>query len=798
VDGGNDTIYGDAIDRSLDDGDHDTVRFDGEFEQFKLSVKAEESGRRYIEVKDLLQGDLGLGINKLYDIENISFSNKWMSVGVRYDYFENGNGTKGTHINGSEFDDDIEGTVDGDSINGGLGNDILRGGDGADYFDGGFGNDIIYGGEEGLNPWGHKDVDVFNLNGSKADYTIRHFNSSGLETNSYQLDGYMEVSRTIGVTTETDTLYGIERIRFDGSELNFVSANGFEDGKWVWKGTDDEDIKKADSSNRDERIYGNAGSDTLMGGLGSDDLIGGAGDDILYGNNSDGDADKDEIGLDNVDTAIFADTFADVVISKVSSATYKIETSNEGTDTLYDIEVLQFADRSERLVKEKAGRDLNRDGVVDLEIIYGTFEDDDFDVSVDPLLATTIYGGAGNDNVNFNSSESLRIYDNLGVNTYTASGDSKNDILFVNDTIESWTTKSDQTYNNVTFEDMIESSVTGSKIYLQGFERITFEDSVINLKKTEEFFDVDDDGKIDVTFVSGADTGEIGSELDYSAHSNAVNLNGNGGDDLITGSAFDDVIRGGLGNDTVLGGLGSDVFILDVNKSDAVVESDQGTFTITHSGGEVDSLSGIEAIQFNDGKERLTILQEDIREYVYGEGFVTTQKIIGNNFDNIFIAEDRNKIITTGAGKDTIKVDVSDTYSLKISDFDAEKDTFLFDTASEIEITGFTTLQNGDGEITLSSEAEIIVNDSYGYQKVSSNTLDYFLFDDDSYSGSLTISDASLSRIIVSASNSEELSWLQENTTTTPTHTILNIGTGTVQIDGITGSVTLGDILELI
>ena len=42
----------------LDDGDHDTVRFDGEFEQFKLSVKADESGRRYIEVKDLLQGDL--------------------------------------------------------------------------------------------------------------------------------------------------------------------------------------------------------------------------------------------------------------------------------------------------------------------------------------------------------------------------------------------------------------------------------------------------------------------------------------------------------------------------------------------------------------------------------------------------------------------------------------------------------------------------------------------------------------------------------------------------------------------
>ena len=64
---------------------------------------------------------------------------------------------------------------------------------------------------------------------------------------------------------------------------------------------------------------------------------------------------------------------------------------------------------------------------------------------------------------------------------------------------------------------------------------------------------------------------------------------------------------------------------MDVNKSDADVESDQGTFTITHSGGEVDTLSGIEAIQFNDGKERLTILQEDIGEYVYG-GFCNNPK----------------------------------------------------------------------------------------------------------------------------------------------------------------------------
>ena len=231
-----------------------------------------------------------------------------MNVGIRYDYHENG--IKGTHINGSEFDDEIQGTVDGDHINGGIGNDILRGGDGADYFDGGLGNDTIYGGEEGLNPWGHKDVDIFRLQGAKTDYTVRHFDSSGVDALSYQVDGYIEVSKTVGTLTETDTLYGIERIQFDGSELNFVSANGFENGKWVWKGTDDAETNYADDSSRNERIYGFAGSDILMGGLGSDDLVGGEGDDVLYGNNANQEVDVDEIGIVFTDTAVFADKYS--------------------------------------------------------------------------------------------------------------------------------------------------------------------------------------------------------------------------------------------------------------------------------------------------------------------------------------------------------------------------------------------------------------------------------------------------------------------------------------------------------
>ena len=809
VDRGNDTIYGDSIAGALGEGNHDSVRFDGEYEQFKLSVKTDDDGRRYIEVQDLLSGAFGLGTNKLYDIENLSFSNKWMNVGIRYDYHENENGIKGTHINGSEFDDEIQGTVDGDHINGGIGNDILRGGDGADYFDGGLGNDTIYGGEEGLNPWGHKDVDIFRLQGAKTDYTVRHFDSSGLEALSYQVDGYIEVSKTVGTLTETDTLYGIERIQFDGSELNFVSANGFENGKWVWKGTDDAETNYADDSSRNERIYGFAGSDILMGGLGSDDLVGGEGDDVLYGNNANQEVDVDEIGIAFTDTAVFADKYSDVSIIKVTESNlefYTIETTSEGTDTLYDIEVIEFSDRTERLVSEKLGRDRDRDGIVDLEIIYGTYADDDFssDFNVDVSKSTIIYGGAGSDTLTFNSSEALRVYDDLGVNTYNASGDSQNDTLLINDLRLNWIGTDDATQTNsgsIQYEYKITNEATSSSTYVSGFERIIFEDAVINLKKTEESLDTDGDGSDDITFVQGADIDETGAALDYSRYSHAVDINGNAGNDEIIGSNFDDFLRGGSGNDTIIGGLGADVFILDVSKNAATVRETEDGFEVLHSDAETDLIRDIESIQFSDGKERLTILEEEIREYIYGQGFVTTQKIIGNNFDNLFTAGDENKIITTGLGVDTITVDITGNYALKVSDFDKDSDRFIFDTNTDLSVAGFTTLQSGETELELSSGARIMVNDGEGVQNLEANSLDYFIFDDEVFSGAISLSSGDLvnTRIVISAPNAEETTWMQENVTSTAEKTTLNIGTGTVQISGEIGSDTpLSDVLELI
>jgi len=609
--------------------------------------------------------------------------------------------------------------------------------------------------------------------------------------------------------TETDTLYGIERIQFDGSELNFVSANGFENGKWVWKGTDDAETKYADDASRNERIYGYAGADTLMGGLGSDDLIGGEGDDVLYGNNSALEVDVDDIGIAFTDTAVFADKYSEVTISKITNSGsdyYTIATASEGTDILHDVEIIEFSDRTERLVAEKLGRDRDRDGQVDLEIIYGTYADDDFSsgLGVDTTKSTIIYGGAGSDTLTFDSSQSLRVYDDLGVNTYIASGVSSNDTLVVDDVGSNWVgtdIAADTIYGGYQYEYKINNAATSSSTFLDGFERIIFEDTVINLKKTEETLDIDGDGTDDITFVQGADIDETGAALDYSGHANAVDVNGNAGDDTIKGSNFDDFLRGGLGDDTINGGLGSDTFILDISKSEATVRDTGNGFEVLHSNAETDVIRDIEAIQFNDGKERLTISEEEIREYVYGQGFVTTQKIIGNNFDNAFSAGDKNKIITTGLGKDTISVDISGNYTLKVSDFDTQNDTFILTTNTALSVDGFTTLQSGESELSLTSGTRIIVNDGDGVQKLSANSLDYFIFDDEVFSGNISIGSANLAstRIVIAAPNAEETSWLQENVTATTGQTTLNIGTGSVQIIGEVGSnPALSDILELI
>ena len=80
-------------------------------------------------------------------------------------------------------------------------------------------------------------------------------------------------------------------------------------------------------------LTGNAGNDRLYGLGGDDTLDGGAGDDMLDG------------GAGN-DTAVYHTAYAYARITRNNNGSYTISTPVDGTDTLYNIETVQFGDKT--------------------------------------------------------------------------------------------------------------------------------------------------------------------------------------------------------------------------------------------------------------------------------------------------------------------------------------------------------------------------------------------------------------------------------------------------------------------
>ena len=399
----------------------------------------------------------------------------------------------------------------------------------------------------------------------------------------------------------------------------------------------------------------------------------------------------------------------------------------------------------------------------------------------------------------------MKVIDNLGVNQFTAEKnqagkESANDMLVIYGLSDEWVYTKDVTYSSKAYEYSVKKDEQNIS-YINGFEKIIFDDKTVNLKKTVEIVDLNDDGEDDLTVISGADVAETGNELDYQNSVTAVDINGNDGDDKIWGSAYDDRLSGGAGSDVIYGGNGRDTLVLDALKSEATVTELSDHFTVS-IGSEVDKVFDVEAIQFSDAKERLTVVSEEIKEYIYGQGFVTTEKIVGTNFDNIFTAGDQNKTISTGLGNDKIMFDATKSFELLLTDFDPTKDTFEFKADSNLTITSFEVLASGSSSLGFSSGATILSNILTGAIEASvsgASSSDFFVFDESQFSGSekLEKSDALASTIFISSNNEDKTSWISENTTITDDKVLLNIGSGELEITGMTEA-QLSTILELI
>lgn len=192
----------------------------------------------------------------------------------------------------SDGADQLFGDEGDDFLFGGGGNDTLTGGTGDDLLDGGSGADTLDGGE------GY-DVAVYNIARSAASISYA--------------DGAIRIE---GLTGATDTLRGVEAIRFT-------------DGVY--------DVLNGQVASQSRAIVGSTGADRLVGTAAADLLSGGAGNDILRGAG----------GADLIDGGAGVDTAAYGGMVRSYSTVYNsvvIGGAEGGVDQLSNIEVLRFLD----------------------------------------------------------------------------------------------------------------------------------------------------------------------------------------------------------------------------------------------------------------------------------------------------------------------------------------------------------------------------------------------------------------------------------------------------------------------
>ena len=616
---GNDTIYGGANGVADQWGwtATDTAAYSGTFDRYQITQGTDENGLSYVEVKDL-QTDGGDGTDRLYDVETISFTDRSVRLGVDVQTWRDWQTDKitGVYVNGSMLGDRIDSSKDAyiglqHQIYGNEGDDTLIGGDSPDDFWGGDGSDQIIGGGNGVDRFGNPGQDVVHYDGAYERYKVTSLEAGTERT----IDGKLYIASADQTIVEVvdsedpegavDTLIGIEAISFWNKWVPLQATKSFTDfnGDGVpdeayLRGTDSADVLAG--SKISDRIDGGGDNDTITGGAGGDQITGGAGNDSIDG----GDNGVDAYGNPAVDVAIYSGNYSNYTVT--SSNGHITVTDNRtgdenvsGTDTLVNIEGLQFDDRYINLQPTTESRDFNWDGIVDEIVLRGT------DLLGDTLTAdpnsTTPYrmeGMDGNDSLTGAQGDD---YFEGGNGSDTIDGGAGYDkARFVGskesyDIVMPTTAGGDFT--------VTKDGVTDT---LRNVEELIFDDKVVKVAVkdgpaasfTTALIDSNGDKVVDQKVWTGTDAADI-----MTATGDALSLtnimDGGDGNDSMTGGNLADTFKPGAGNDTIDGGANTNLDASGNTLPDAVQFTGlKSVYTITQVQKASFTLSG--AVEVGD------------------------------------------------------------------------------------------------------------------------------------------------------------------------------------------------------
>ena len=575
---GGDWISGGAGNDNIDGGGNgvdavgnariDVAQYSGEFARY--TITANNNGTATVSDS---QSD-GDGTDTLVNVEALSFSDRYVRLGV--ETWVNKDATTGkvndVQINGSMLDDTIDVSADAYTgvrhvLRGNEGNDTLIGGAGPDEFDGGAGEDSIVGGANGTDMWGNPGFDVVRYQGAYARYTIEDSTDDGLTWVAGNTGGASALVRVTDSFSAADggagvdILSGIEALAFFDRFVMLqttktvldLNGDGRPDNSDI-TGTDNADALLGGVTN--DHIKGGGGADSISGGAGGDILNGGAGNDTLDG----GVSGTDQQGKPLIDVAEYAGaagayTVTRSVVNDVTTFTViDIRSgSPDGTDTLNNIEGLQFSDRFVSLVLTSSALDLNKDGAVDLIDIRGldlaSAGDTIAPASGNTAIAHRIAGGDGADTLTGGTANDVFV-GGAGNDSITGGGGTDRAVFSGNSVDYGWSGS-----GTVTVTDNRTGHPDGTDTLINIAE-LAFNDKVVKLGAAASVIttnEVDTDGnqKVDIAYITGTD----GNDTINRSSSSLVNFIDSGaGADSLTGGSGADTFTPGAGNDTVDGG----------------------------------------------------------------------------------------------------------------------------------------------------------------------------------------------------------------------------------------------------
>ncbi|MBB3979177.1 hypothetical protein GGQ64_004413, partial [Rhizobium azooxidifex] len=349
-------------------------------------------------------------------------------------------------------------------------------------------------------------------------------------------------------------------------------------------------------SNYAQKFIGSAGNDTFAGSAFGDTIGGGAGDDTLAGSGGNDTID----GGAGIDTAVYSGNKSNYTIVRNNNGTWTVTDnrsgSADGTDTVKNVENLQFADQTTELQPEQPKGTITVDASgsngIDLEaflrggFLAGSGAGGGFPVFDNGAAfeGEEMFIGYGSDA----TSKYVLAHGDLGYNfgTHTVAGEIG--------TIE-YGTRGGGTYDSNGY-------FTGGNALLK-ITGLQFANAVPG-NATEEA-EIELNGEVhnfSVAHMYG-ETAPL-SRLDLYADQldeYAQHFIGSTGNDIYVGTRFDDTIESKGGNDLFDGGAGTDTVVFTGSRTGYTIdENNNGTFSITNiASGATTLVDGVEFARFS-------------------------------------------------------------------------------------------------------------------------------------------------------------------------------------------------------